>query len=315
MFSICKFCELNVNIGDIMELKNLNSFIDIAKMKTRKKIAVAAAEDEPVLLAVMDAIMHGIAEPILIGDSNKIKTIADKINIDLSKIDIIDEKEPAKSAKIAVQIVRENKAHILMKGHVNTADYLRAILNKDNGLRQGDLLSHIGFFETNYYHKVIALTDAAQNVAPDILEKVSIINNSIELFHRLGILNPKIALIAAIEGVNPKMPATMEAAAITMMNRRKQIKGCLIDGPLAFDNAVSAEAAEHKGIVSDVAGDADLIVAPNIEVGNALYKSFTTFGGGTVAAVILGATVPIILTSRADSDKSKLMSIALAASY
>lgn len=298
-----------------MNIKNLNSFIDIAKQKTKKKIAVAAAEDEPVLLAIMDAIKHGLADPILVGNNEKINQIADQIKIDISQLEIINEKDPVKSAKIAVQLIRDNAAQILMKGLVNTADYLRAVLNKENGLRKGELLSHIGFFESPYYHKLIALTDAAQNPAPEFNDKVAIINNSVDLFHRLGIANPKIAMIAAIEGVNPKMQATIDAASITMMNKRKQIKGCIIDGPLAFDNAVSKVAAEHKGIVSDVAGDTDLIFAPNIEVANALYKSFTYFGGATVAAIILGATVPIVLTSRADSDRSKLMSIALAASY
>ena len=298
-----------------MELKSLNSFIEIAKLKSHKKIAVAAAEDEPVLIAVSDAIKQGIADPILVGNKAKIIDIAESIGMDLTNIEIIEESNPANSAKIAVQLIRDNAAQILMKGHVNTADYLRAILSKENGLRKGELLSHVGFFESPYYHKLLALTDAAQNVAPDIFEKVAIINNTVELFHHLGIMCPKIAMVAAIEGVNPKMQATTDAAIITMMNRRNQIKGCLIDGPLAFDNAVSHEAAEHKGIISEVAGDADLIVTPDIEAGNVLYKSFTYFGGATVAAVILGATVPIVLTSRADSDKSKLMSIALAASY
>jgi len=298
-----------------MELKSLNSFIEIAKLKSHKKIAVAAAEDEPVLIAVSDAIKQGIADPILVGNKAKIIDIAESIGMDLTNIEIIEESNPANSARIAVQLIRDNAAQILMKGHVNTADFLRAILNKENGLRKGELLSHVGFFESPYYHKLLALTDAAQNVAPDINDKVAIINNTVELFHHIGIMCPKIALVAAIEGINPKMPATTDAAIITMMNRRNQIKGCLIDGPLAFDNAISREAAEHKGIVSEVAGDADLIVTPDIEAGNVLYKSFTYFGGATVAAVILGATVPIVLTSRADSDKSKLMSIALAASY
>lgn len=298
-----------------MELKSLNSFIDIAKQKTHKRIAVAAAEDEPVLQAVADAKLHGIADPVLVGNQEKIKKIADELKIDLKDFEIINETDPTKSAKIAVGLIKDDAAQILMKGLVNTADYLRAILNKENGLRKGDLLSHIGFFETPFYHKVIALTDAAQNVAPELNEKVAIINNSVDMFHRLGIKCPKVALLAAIEGVNPKMPATTDAAILTMMNKRKQIKGCIIDGPLAFDNAVSREAASHKGIESEVAGDTDLIFAPNIEVANALYKSFTYFGGATVAAVILGATVPVVLTSRADSDKSKLMSIALAASY
>lgn len=298
-----------------MELKSLNTFIEIAKTKPRKKIAVAAAEDEQVLAAVKDAIQEKIAEPILIGNKSKIEQIAAELDFNLSGIEIIEENVPALAALKAVKEVREGNAHILMKGMVATADYLRAILQKDDGLRKGSLLSHVGFFESDYYHKLIAVTDAAQNVAPDITEKIAIIQNSVDLYHRLGIEQPKIAIVAAIEGVNPKMQATMDAAAIVVMNRRKQIKGCLIDGPLAFDNAVSKEAAEHKGIESDVAGDVDLIVTPDIEAGNVLYKSLTYFGGATVAAVILGASVPVVLTSRADSDRSKLMSIALAACY
>ncbi len=297
-----------------MVLKTLNSFIEIAKQKPKKKIAVAAAEDQPVLEAVRDARAEGIAEPVLVGNRKRITEIAGQIQFDLSGIDLIDEINPAMASKIAVSLIRDGKAQILMKGLVNSADYLKAILDKENGLRKGDLLSHIGFVETPNYHKVLALTDAAQNIAPDLNEKKSIISNAVDIFHRLGVNNPKVALIAAVESVNPKMEATLHAAALTMMNRRKQIKGCIIDGPLAFDNAVSAEAAEHKGIDSEVAGDADLIVAPNIEVANALYKSFTYLAGATVASITLGAAAPVVLTSRADSERSKLMSIALAAS-
>lgn len=298
-----------------MEIKTLNSFIDLAKQKGTKTVVVAAAEDEPVLSAIKDGFNNNIIKPILIGNADKIKQISEKLEFDISKFEIINELQPSKSAQLAVKIVREGGASILMKGLVATADYLRAILNKEYGLRSGELLSHIGFFEVPAYHKIIALTDAAQNMYPELSEKISIVNNAVDCLNKVGINNPKVALIAAIEGVNPKMPATIDAAAITMMNRRGQIKNCIIDGPLAFDNAVSKEAAEHKGIKSDVAGDADLIVAPNIDVGNALYKSFTYFAQSVVAAIILGATVPIVLTSRADSDKSKLLSLALAASY
>jgi phosphate butyryltransferase len=298
-----------------MLLKSLNTFIEIAKSKPRKHIAVAAAEDEPVLSAIASARHDGIAEPILVGNLSLIRQLASKIGFDLSGVEMLDEPNPAQASRLAVKLVREGRAEILMKGLVSTADYLRAILDKENGLRKGALLSHIGFFESPNYYKLLALTDAAQNIAPDFDEKVGILKNSIELFHRLGVDNPKIACVAAVETVNPKMQTTLEAAALTMMNRRKQIKGCIIDGPLAFDNAVSLEAAEHKGIESEVAGDADLIFAPNIEVANALYKSFTYFAKATVAAIILGAACPVVLTSRADSDRSKLMSIALAASY
>jgi phosphate butyryltransferase len=303
------------NHGEKMILKSLNTFIEIAKSKPKKKIAVAAAEDQPVLEAVASAMKEGICDAILVGCKSEIVKIANKINFDLSNVEILNEEIPAQASRIAVQLVRENKAQILMKGLVGTADFLRAILDKEIGLRKGQLLSHIGFFESPNYHKLIALTDVAQNIAPTLEEKVAILNNAIDMFHRLGIANPKVAVLAAVETVNPKMPATLDAALLTMMNKRKQIKGCIVDGPLAFDNAVSEEATHHKGIVSDVAGDSDLLLVPDIEAGNVLYKSFTYFGNAVVAAIILGASAPIVLTSRADSDRSKLMSIALAASY
>ena len=298
-----------------MELKVLNTLIDMAKQKPTKRIAVAAAEDEPVLKAVTEARTQGIIEPILVGNSAKIKRIADEIGIDLSDIEIIEEPVPAIACRRAVELVRENRAHILMKGLVSTADFLRAVLDKEKGLRTGNLLSHIGFFEVPAYHKVIAITDAAQNIAPTFDEKVGILKNSIDLYHRLGISNPKVAVLAAVETVNPKMETTIHAAMLTQMNQRGQIKGCLIDGPLAFDISVSKEAAEHKGLESEVSGDTDLLLVPNIESGNILYKCFTYFSGATVAAIILGAKVPIVLTSRADTGRSKLLSITLAANY
>ncbi len=298
-----------------MAIKSLNSFIDIAKQKPKKNIVVAAAEDQPVLEAVRDARDAGIADAVLVGNKAMIIDMAKQINYDLTGVEIINEENPPQSCRIAVNLIRENKGQILMKGLVSSADYLKAVLDKENGLRKGELLSHIGFFESPHFPRVLALTDAAQNIAPDLMEKKSIITNAVDVFHRLGVKMPKVALIAAVETVNPKMEATLHAALLTMMNRRKQIKGCIIDGPLAFDNAISKEAAEHKGIESEVAGETDLIVAPSIEVGNALYKSFTYYSGATVAAITVGATVPIVLTSRADSDRSKLMSIALAASY
>ena len=207
-----------------MVLKSLETFAEIASSKPKKKIAVAAAEDEQVLQAVTEASKRGIVEPILVGDVEKINKISNEMNIDLGKCEIINEKTPANSSKICVELIRDGKAHIIMKGYVGTADYLKAILNKEKGLRKGDLLSHIGFFELKAYHKVIALTDAAQNIAPTFDEKVGIIKNSIDLYHRLGIENPKIAVIAAVETVNQKMPVTIDAANLTMMNKRKQIK-------------------------------------------------------------------------------------------
>ena len=296
-------------------LKSLNTFIEIAKRKPKKKIAVAAAEDRPVLEAIFAARNEKIIEPILVGDRTKIEEIASALNFELNGIDIIDEKNPTQSCKLCVGLIKDKKAQILMKGLVNTSDYLRAVLDKENGLRTGQLLSHIAFFELKNYHKLLAVTDVAQNIAPNLDEKIEILKNAIDCFHLLGVELPKIAAITAVENVNPKMEATIHASALTMMYKRNQIKGCIIDGPLALDNAISKESAGHKGILSDVSGDVDLILAPDIESGNILYKSLTYFAGATVAAIILGASVPIVLTSRSDSDRSKLMSIALAASY
>ncbi len=298
-----------------MEIKSLDNFIEIAKSKPKKKLAVAAAEDKPVLKAVKDAMALGVVEPILVGNEEEIKIIATELDFDLKGIEVINEIDTRKAAAKAVSLVKEGTAQIIMKGLLQTADFLRAILNKEKGLRKGALLSHIAFFEMERYHKVIALTDAAQNMYPELGEKVQILNNSLDMMHHLGYEKPKVALLAAIEGVNPKMPITLDCAAITMMNQRNQIKNCVIDGPLAMDNAISKEAAHHKGIESEVAGDTDLLFAPNIEVANVLYKTFNYLCGATAAACILGAAAPIVLTSRADTDKTKMMSIALAAAY
>ncbi len=296
-------------------MKNFEFLFEKAKQGVKKRIIVAAAEDDNVLLSIKDAVEHNIIEPIFVGNKAKINKISEEIGFDVNKYAIIEENNSAKSAQIAVSEIRNGNADILMKGMVQTSDFLRAILNKEAGLRNSDLLSHIGFFEMPAYHKIIALTDAAQNIAPDFNEKIAIIKNAVDMFHHLGNTNPKVAILTAVESVNPKMQATVDAAMLTMMNKRGQIKGCVIDGPLAFDNAISKEAAEHKGIISEVAGESDILVAPDIEAGNILYKSFTFFGKGTVAAVVLGAKVPIVLTSRSDSDRSKLSSIALAACY
>lgn len=294
-------------------LKNLNELIDRARTGTTKRLAVAAASDEPVLEAVMKASRDRIVIPILTGDRPAIEKICEKIGFDLTGIEIIHEPDAYKSAVKAVQLIREGKADIMMKGHIATGPLLKAILDKENGLREGGLLSHIALYESPYYHKLIGVTDAAMNVAPTFEEKVDILNNAIKVFHKLGISNPKVAVIGAVETVNPKMEATVHAAMLTMMNRRNQIKGCLVDGPLAIDNAVSKEAADHKGIVSEVAGDADILLAPDINAGNVLYKTLGFMGGAISAAVLMGASVPVVLTSRSDSELSKMYSIALAA--
>jgi len=294
-------------------LKSLTTLLELAKQKGVCRIAVAAAADKHVLDAIMMAKQEGFADPILVGEKPAIESIAAEIGFKLDGVTIIDITDPFKASVEAVALIRNGKADILMKGLVGTGPMLKAVLDKEIGLRKGATLSHVALFETQFYHKLIGVTDAAMNVAPEFDEKVSMVQNAVEVFHKLGIQEPKVAIVCAVETVNPKMEATVHAAMLTLMNRRKQIKGCIIDGPLALDNAVSAESAHHKGIVSDVSGDVDLIVTHDINSGNVLYKSLNFLGGATTAAVIMGAKVPIVLTSRADSERSKLMSIALAA--
>jgi phosphate butyryltransferase len=296
-----------------MNITKLDDLVKIAANKGKKTIVVAAAEDDHVLHAVNDAKEAEIVEPIFVGNTDKINEIAKRDSVNISGIRIVDEPNPALAARRAVEFASTGEAQILMKGLVSTADFLRAVLNKEIGLRTNNLLSHIGVFELPEYHKLLTLTDAAQNVEPTIEDKVKIINNSVKCLNMLGIEKPKVAILAPVEVVNPKMQSTVEAAMLTQMNRRGQIKNCIIDGPLALDNAISREACEHKGIVTEVGGDVDMLVCHNIDVGNALYKAFNYLAGGTIAGMILGAKVPIVLTSRADSNRSKFMSIALAA--
>jgi phosphate butyryltransferase len=293
--------------------KKLAEIEKIAKTKKTQRIVVAAAGDQDVLEAIKNAQEFGIIVPVFVGDLEKIKEIAAKINLDLSNIEMYDYPDKFEASEKAVQLIREGKGDILMKGMVSTGILLKAVLNKEEGLRKGDLLSHVALFETAYYHKLLGVTDAAMNVKPDLIEKIGIVKNALEVFHKLGHMNPKVAIVGSVETINPRMEATMHAATISMMNYRKQITGCIIDGPLAIDGAVSKRASELKHITSDVAGDVDLILAPNIDGANILYKSLNFLGGATAAAVIMGATVPIVLTSRGDSERSKYLSIALAA--
>ncbi|MCB2201230.1 bifunctional enoyl-CoA hydratase/phosphate acetyltransferase [bacterium] len=293
--------------------KKLNEIVEIAKNKTTQRIVVAAAADYDVLEALKNAQELGIIVPVLVGDVAMIKEIAAKIGLDLSNIELYNYPDKNEASDMAVQLIREGKGDILMKGMVSTGILLKSVLNKEEGLRKGDLLSHVALFETPYYHKLLGVTDAAMNVKPDLEQKIGIIKNALEVYHKLGFASPKVAIVGSVETINPRMEATMHAATISMMNYRKQITGCIIDGPLAIDGAVSKRASELKHITSDVAGDVDLILAPNIDGANILYKSLNFLGGATAAAVIMGATVPIVLTSRGDTERSKYLSIALAA--
>ena len=295
-------------------IRHLSELREIVKKSPKKKLVVAAAHDEHSLEAVTNAAKMKIVDPILVGDKEKMQRIADKLELDLSHMEIIDETNLGESVAKSVKLVHFGDADILMKGNVGTATLLRGVLNKEWGLRKNDILSHIALFEVPaYHHKLIALTDVAMNIAPELNAKVNILRNSIQFLHKLGVAEPKIAVLGAVELVNELMPATLDAALLSKMADRGQIPDCLIDGPLAFDNAISAEAAEHKGIKSNVAGMADLLLLPDIEAGNVLYKAFIFFANAKVAANILGASAPIVLTSRSDSEDSKLDSICLAA--
>ena len=296
-----------------MDLKQLNDLIDIARGKPTKRLAVAAAGDHAVLDAVQNAMNEDIIIPVLVGDKQKINEIAEELGMDTSKITLHHEPNPAKASQKAVSLVRRGEADILMKGLVSTAPLLKAVLDKENGLRKGGTLSHFALVESPHYHKLFGVTDAAMNIAPEFQEKVDMINNAVDVFHGLGFPQPKVAVIAPLEVVNPKIDSTSHAAMLAKMNDRGQLKDCIVDGPFAIDNAVSKEAAEHKKIHSSVAGDADILMTPELNSGNVLYKTLMFLGGCTSAAVIMGAQVPIVLTSRADTEKSKMMSIALAA--
>ncbi len=295
-------------------MKTIREIIEAARKAGRKRIAVAAAHEESALEAVVDAWKHGLAEPVLIGDLAEIRRLGEKLGADLSSFRMIEEKDYARAAAKAVELVKAGEADMLMKGVLDTSILLKAMLNKENGLNTGRLTSHVAVMEVPTYHKLLLVTDAAINIAPDIPGKLDIIANAVLVANAIGVQTPKVALLAAVEKVNwEKMPCTADAAIITQMNRRGQLKGCMVDGPLALDNAISAESARIKKIVSEVAGDADVLVAPDIESGNILYKALLDLGQAKGACIVVGAAKPVVLTSRADTAETKLASIALAA--
>lgn len=293
-------------------------FQDLLKQLTnseQKMVAVAAAEDVDVLEAVALAIEQNLCFFTLYGDKEKMLSLIDEHFPYLEKsraVQLVHTVSNAASAEHAVQSVRLNHAEVLMKGNLPTAMLLKAVLNKEFGLRTGKILSHVAVFSVEGNDDFLFLTDAGMNIAPDVNEKAQIIQNAVWLAKSLGVQKPKVAPLAAVEVINPNMKATMDAALLTQMNRRGQITDCEVDGPLALDIAVSIEAAEHKGIKGSVAGRANILLAPTIEAGNILYKSFMYFAHAKVGAVIAGANAPIVLTSRADSAESKLHSLAVA---
>jgi len=292
--------------------KSFEALLELAQKKGPKKVSVAVAQDKDVLSAIKNATNLQIATPILVGDRDKILAIADEIQFDLRDIEIIHEEDGAMACRIATELVSSGKADVLMKGLIDTSVIMKQVLDAEIGLRTGNIISHVAVFDVPTYHKVFIVTDAAMNISPDLVQKKEIIENAVILAKSLDIECPKVAVLASKEKVSPKMEATVHAKELTDMNKRGEITGCLVYGPLALDNAVSKESAILKGIDSEVAGDADILLAPNIDSGNVLYKALSFLANAKSAGLIVGTKAPIVLTSRADNEESKLNSIALA---
>lgn len=274
--------------------------------------AVAYPCEESALTGAVEAAQAGLITPILIGPKNKIEETAGAAGVALANLEIVDAPHGIESAKRAVALVREGRAEVLMKGSLHTDELMSAIVSREGGLRTGRRISHVFIMDVPTYHKVLIVTDAAINIAPVLEDKVDICQNAIDLAVSLGLEKPKVAILCAVETVNSKMPATLDAAALCKMAERGQIKGGILDGPLAFDNAISREAAHTKGIKSEVAGDPDILLAPDLEAGNILAKQLSFLANADSAGMVLGARVPVILTSRADSVRSRIASCAVA---
>lgn len=295
-----------------MAIKSMGDFIQTAKKYGRKKISVAVAHDEHVLQSINEAYKLGFINAALVGNKEKILQISENIGLDVLKYEIIKENDDIKASKIAVEIAASGEAGILMKGGIMTGDFLKIVLDKGSGLRTDRVLSHVSVFETEAYHKLLFLSDAALNILPDLSRKADIIQNTVDVANALGIDVPKVAILAAVETVNPDMQCTLDAAVLSKMVDRGQLKNCIVDGPLAMDNAINLEAARHKGIKSEVAGDADILIVPDIESGNILHKTLVFLLKAKSCAVMVGARVPLVVTSRAEDYLAKLNSIALA---
>jgi phosphate acetyltransferase len=274
--------------------------------------AVAYPCEASALAGAIEAAEKKLISPLLVGPADKIAETAKSAGLDLGNLEVVDVGQSHASAAKAVELVREGRAEVLMKGSLHTDELMLAIVSRDGGLRTGRRISHAFVMDVPTYHKVLIITDGAINIAPTLEDKVDICQNAIDLAVSLGCEKPKVAILAAVETVNSKMPATLDAAALCKMAERGQIKGGILDGPLAFDNAISADAAKTKGIQSLVAGDPDILLAPDLEAGNILAKQLTFLANADSAGMVLGARVPVILTSRADSVRSRIASCAVA---
>jgi len=292
-------------------ITSFDEVFEQVKSEPTRQVAVAAACQPEVLESVKQAQQMGIATGLLVGDQDKIERVADEIDMDLDGVGIIDAPDDLSAAHQATQAVHEHRADLLMKGYIHTDDFLRAVLDKQTGLRTGSIISHVFLLEDPDQQRLLMVTDGAMNVAPDLEMKAAIVMNAVYLAHLLGNPCPKVGVLAAVEVVNPNMPATLDAAALGAMARRGQFPRCMVDGPFAMDNAISMAAAQIKGIPGEVAGQCDILLVPEIEAGNILVKTFSFLCGRKSAGVLIGAQAPVVLTSRADSAAARLRSIAL----
>lgn len=290
-------------------IKNFKDMEALVKDRDPRRVALAMAEEGDALAAIVRAAQAGIAEPVLVGDPDAIRQIARQENLDIGSYRVVEAFSEKDAAAEAVSLVKSGDADCLMKGKTATSTIMKAALNKEAGIRGGGVLSHIALMEPPTYHKMLIMSDAALNIAPDLAAKVSIVRNALSVASILGIETPKVAVVGAVEKVNEAMPATLDAALLSKMADRGQIKGCLIDGPFALDNALSRKSCEVKGVETAVGGDADILLLPDIEAANVLYKSVSVLTDYPMAGLIVGAAKPIILTSRADSDQVKYLSI------
>ena len=295
------------------KITSFDQLISIVKNKERKKIAIASAEGEEIIEAVKRATEEEIISAVLIGDQAKITELCKKKNLDLNQVEIVNVPDFELTAGVAVETVKLGKAEMLMKGKVGTSTLLKAVLDKESGLRTGALLSHVSVIEVEAYPKLMLVTDGGMNIKPDIKQKAEILKNAVEVAKKLGIEKPKVSCLAAVELVNPDMQETIDAAGLVKMAERGDIAGVIMDGPIAFDVAINLEAARTKGIVSPVAGDTDIFLVPDIASGNIFVKSLIYLANANVGGVVAGAGAPIVLLSRSDSAATKLYSMALGA--
>lgn len=283
-----------------------------ARSRAPRTIAVASAADADVLEAIKSAVEMAIAKAILVGPSDSIRAVADSVGLDVTHSEIVDAADAREAAHTAARLAAAGRAQVLMKGAVSSADFLGALLAPELGLRRAPLLSHLACFEVPALGRLVFVTDGGMVLYPDLAQKVKILENAIDCLHALGWEQPKVAVLAAVETVNPKMPPTLDAAELVRMAESGQFSGALVAGPLALDGAVSPDACRHKGITGPVAGQADLLLVPTIEAGNLLGKAFLYGGGATMAGLVLGAAVPAVLVSRAETAAGKLASIGMA---